>query len=171
MNKFELKQVNIKKSIPVALIYLLAVFGFCYVQFDGISGMADSINSMGNATGSGFVVGLVVLVPFFAILKMISTKVTVEVDSNNITITYGEKAPIRIEYENLKSIELNKSKVGKLDFKDKNNEILCSLEPKYKNEILGSIIEETSKHIDWNKQLGSKSMLGKTIETVIYTKS
>ena len=168
MKKIEFKQNDLKRGVPFAIIYLVAVFLGCYFYFGGMIGMADAVNNFGSAKGIGLLVGLVVLAPFLIILNFLMPKILIELDSEKIRIFKNKKEQNTIYYSEISKLQLNVSNINRLDFLDANNNVLFHVQPQNNSEVLNEIISEINKHIVMTKQVGTKSYFGKNIDTVVF---
>lgn len=171
MNTIEFKQNDLKRGIPFALFYLGIVFAFFYIKYGGMLGMADALDSLGSNKIRGvFILGLIILIPFFLILNFMMPKVTIELYSDKIRIVKNYKEQIVIDYKEIAKLQLNVSNLNRLDFIDRENNVLYHIQPQQKTEILGQTITEISKNIVFTKQVGTKKYFGKNTETFIYTR-
>lgn len=171
MKKIEFKQNDLKRGVPFAILYLGAVFAFFYIKYGGMLGMSDALESLGSNKIRGiFIFGLVVLLPFFVILNLLMPKLAIELYPNNVRITKNKKKQIVIDYKEISKLQLNVSNLNRLDFIDRQNTIVYHIQPQQKTEILGQIVSEISKHIEFIKQTGNKNYFGKNIETFTYTR-
>ncbi|WP_129021955.1 hypothetical protein [Edaphocola flava] len=168
LKKIEFKQNDLKRGIPLAVIYFVAVFTICYLIFGGIIGMADAVNNFGSAKGVGLLVGLGFLAPFFVLRHFVMPKNTIEFYPDKITIYKNKKEETVIYYSNIAAMQLNVSNMNQLDIMDGQQNILYHIQPQNKLQVLEETVSEISKYIDLQKQKGSKRYFGKSIETCTY---
>lgn len=166
--RFEFKQNDLKRGVPFAIIYMVAVFIFCYIKFGGIFGMADAVDNIGSAKASGFLIGLAVLAPFFIILTMLMPKVAVEVFDDKLIILKGKKENKILYFNDISKIQINVSNLNQMDFIDQHGNVFTKIQPQNKPEILEGIITEIAKQAKMTKQFGTKNYFGKNIETRSY---
>lgn len=166
--RFEFKQNDLKRGVPFAIVYLVAVFIFCYVKFDGILGMANAVDNIGSAKAAGFLIGLAVLAPFFILLTMLMPKITVEIFEDKLIILNGKKGNKIMYFSDISKIQLHVSNLNQMDFIDKRGSVFIKIQPQNKPEILDGIIAEMQKQVKITRQTGSKNYFGKTIETKTY---
>ena len=166
--RFEFKQNDLKRGVPFAIIYMVAVFIFCYIKFGGIFGMADAVDNIGSAKASGFLIGLAVLAPFFIILTMLMPKIAVEVFDDKLVFFNNKKENKTISFNDISKIQINVSNLNQMDFFDLNGSVFIKIQPQNKPEILKGIITEIGKQAKMTKQVGTKNYFGKNIETITY---
>ena len=166
--RFEFKQNDLKRGVPFAIIYMVAVFIFCYIKFGGIFGMADAVDNIGSAKASGFIIGLAVLAPFFIILTMLMPKVAVEVFDDKLVFFNSKKESKTISFNDISKIQINVSNLNQMDFVDLHGSVFIKIQPQNKPEILKGIITEIGKQAKMTKQVGTKNYFGKNIETITY---
>lgn len=166
--RFEFKQNDLKRGVPFAIIYMVAVFIFCYIKFGGIFGMADAVDNIGSAKASGFLIGLAVLAPFFIILTMLMPKIAVEVFDDKLVFFDNKKENKTISFNDISKIQINVSNLNQMDFFDLHGSVFIKIQPQNKPEILEGIITEIGKQAKMTKQVGTKNYFGKNIETITY---
>lgn len=166
--RFEFKQNDLKRGVPFAIIYMVAVFIFCYIKFGGIFGMADAVDNIGSAKASGFLIGLAVLAPFFIILTMLMPKIAVEVFDDKLVFFNNKKENKTISFNDISKIQINVSNLNQMDFIDLHGSVFNKIQPQNKPEILKGIITEIRKQSKMTKQVGTKNYFGKNIETITY---
>lgn len=166
--RFEFKQNDLKRGVPFAIIYMIAVFIFCYIKFGGIFGMADAVDNIGSAKASGFFIGLAVLAPFFIILTMLMPKIAVEVFDDRLVFFNNKKENKTISFNDISKIQINVSNLNQMDFFDLHGSMFIKIQPQNKPEILKGIITEIGKQAKMTKQVGTKNYFGKNIETITY---
>lgn len=166
--RFEFKQNDLKRGVPFAIIYMVAVFIFCYIKFGGIFGMADAVDNIGSAKASGFLIGLAVLAPFFIILTILMPKVAVEVFDDKLVFFNSKKENKTISFNDISKIQINVSNLNQMDFIGLHGNVFVKIQPQNKPEILKGIITEIGKQAKMTKQVGTKNYFGKNIETITY---
>lgn len=166
--RFEFKQNDLKRGVPFAIIYMVAVFIFCYIKFGGIFGMADAVDNIGSAKASGFLIGLAVLAPFFIILTILMPKIAVEVFDDRLVFFNNKKENKTISFNDISKIQINVSNLNQMDFFDLHGSMFIKIQPQNKPEILKGIITEIGKQAKMTKQVGTKNYFGKNIETITY---
>lgn len=171
MKRFEFKQNNIKRGLPIAIIYLLVCFISFYLYFGGINNMADAVNSIGSAKGAGLIVGFLTIVPFILLLTLFMHKLTVELDDEKITISKKNKEIKIIPYKDIEKLQLNINSINRLEIIDNQNNVIFYFHPQQNGEILEAIILELNKHINFTKHIGEKKIIGGTIQTSVYLKN
>ena len=170
MKTFEFKQNDLKRGVPFAIGYFVLLIVACYSIFGGLFGMANALDNFGSAKLAGIAVALAVLTPFIIILKLIMPKVTVELGSNNLTISDKNNQKV-IFYNEIFALQLNMSNLNKLDIMDQQNNVLGFIHPQNNPEILAQVISEISNHIEFTKLKGSKKYFGNSIDTTLYSRS
>ena len=170
MKKFEFKQNDLKRGIPFAIIYLLSVFIFCYIKFDGILGMADAVNNFGSAKGVGLLIGLGVIGPFIILLAVIMPKVSVEISDDKLLFHKGKKDNKIMYLEDIAKIQINVDKLNQMEIFGRDGAVFIAIQPQHKPEILKEIISEISKHVAFSKQTSNRNYFGQNIETSVYTR-
>lgn len=169
MKTFEFKQNDLKRSVPIAIIYFVLVIVACYLKFGGLFGMANALDNFGSTKLAAIVVALAVLVPFIIILSVIMPKVKVELSSNNLTISDKNNQKV-IFYNEIFALQLNMSSLNRLDILGRQNDILGFIQPQNNPEILAQVISEISNHVMFTKQKGSKKYFNRSIETTLYSR-
>ena len=162
--RFEFKQNDLKRGVPFAIIYMIAVFIFCYIKFGGIFGMADAVDNIGSAKASGFLIGLAVLAPFFIILTMLMPKIAVEVFDDRLVFFNNKKENKTISFNDISKIQINVSNLNQMDFFDLHGSVFIKIQPQNKPEILKGIITEIGKQAKMTKQVGTKNYFEKILK-------
>ena len=170
IKKIEFKQNDLKIGIPLALIYFITVFTICYLVFGGIIGMADAVNNFGSAKGIGLLVGLCFMAPFFVLLHFVMPRHTLEFHPDKITVYKNRKEETVIYYNNIAAMQLNVSRMNRLDILDSQHNILYYILPQNKPQVLEATISEISKYIDLERQRGTKKYFGQNVDTIIYSR-
>lgn len=170
IKKIEFKQNDLKRGIPLALIYFITVFTICYLVFGGIIGMADAVNNFGSAKGIGLLVGLGFLAPFFVLLHFVMPRNTLAFHPDKIAVYKNRKEETVIYYNNIAAMQLNVNNLNRLDIMDSQQNILYYIQPQNKPQVLQATIAEISKYIDLEKQRGTKKYFGKNVDTIIYSR-
>jgi len=168
--RFEFKQNDLKRGVPFAIIYLVSVFIFCYIKFDGILGVADAVNNIGSAKGAGLLIGLGVIGPFVILLAVIMPKISVELFDDKLLFLKGKRENKIMYFEDIAKIQINVDKLNQMDFFGKDGSVFIKIQPQHKPEILKEIIFEISKHVAFSKQTSNRNYFGQNIETSIYTR-
>ena len=166
--QIEYKQNDLKRGIPLAIIYFITVFLICYFIFGGISGMADAVNNFGSARGIGLLVGLGFLAPFFVLSYMAMPKMKIELHPDKMVIFKNKLEPVIIPYNNISQLQFNVRNINRLDILDRNNNIVFYLQPQHKVEVLQQTISAIAQHKGFIKQTGQKRYFGRNIQTIIY---
>ncbi len=169
MKTFQFKQYNTQKAVIVAVLYLLLVFFLAYLLLGGINGMADTVNNMGSAKGAGFVVGIVVIVPLFVLLRILNPAVAVDIDERKMTVRQKGKQDMMIHFNAIDRLELNVKNVNRLDIYDKQNNLLVYLQPNSQPQILQPIINDIIKATGFHVVRGSRKIMGNKIDTLLYS--
>lgn len=170
LKKIEFKQNDLKRGIPLAVIYFVMVFTICYLIFGGIIGMADAVNNFGSAKGIGLLVGLGFLAPFFVLQQVVMPRNTIAFYPDKIAVYKNKKEEAVIYYSNIAAMQLNVRNINRLDIIDGQQNILYYIQPQSKPQVLEETVSEISKYIDLERQRGSKRYFGKNIETSTYTR-
>lgn len=169
MKTVQFKQHNSQKVILVAVLYLLVMFSAAWFWFGGIDGMADKVNSIGSAKGAGFIVGIIVLVPFFVLLRFFQPNVNVDIDPQKIIIREKGKQDMIIHFNAINRIELHTKKINRLDIYDKQNNLLSYLHPVSNPELLQPLIREIVTATGFRSHKKQIKIIGRSMEAMIYS--
>ncbi len=168
MKTFQFKQHSTARAVIIAVVYLLIVSAIAYIWLGGINGMADKVNSIGSAKGTGFIIGIIVLAPLFVLLRFLQPDVNVDIYTLKITIRQKGKQDLMIHFNAINSIELHTKKINRLDIYDKQNNLLGYLHPTSNSEIIQPIIKEIVTATGFRTHKKPIKMMGRNMEAIIY---
>lgn len=166
MKTFHFKQNDKKRGAILAIAYLTIVFMIFYFLYGGLIGMADKVNSMGSAKGTGFIVGIIVLLPFVILLRLIQPKVAVDIDAQKMVVAQTGKEVVVVPLSTIDRMELNTTNINKLDIYDKQNNLLVHFQAANEGNIIKQIADELSSN-GFEKNKGSRKYFNTSIETLI----
>ena len=168
MKTFKFKQHNQQKAIPFAIIYLIIAFTLFYFICGGIIGMANQVNKIGSAKAAGIIVAILVLGPFFILLQLLHHKIEVDIDSLKLFVKKNNKECNVINLDTIDKLELNKTKVNRLDVYDRQNNLLIYFHPVNAPDVLNQIIKEIASSGNFVRTTGTQSYFSTKIETFTY---
>lgn len=166
MKTFQFKKNDKKRGAILAIAYLVIVFMICYFLFGGINGMADKVNSFGSAKAAGLIIGIIVLLPFFVLLRLIQPMVSVNIDTQKMTVAQKGKEVIVVPIGTIDKMELNVTNFNTLNIYDKLNNLLVHLQVPQQSNTLKQIADELSSS-GFEKNKGSRRYFNTEIETLI----
>lgn len=166
MKTFQFKLNDKKKGVILAITYLAVAFTICYFLFGGITGMVDKVNSFGSAKAAGLIVGIIILGPFFILLRLVQPKVSVDIDTQKMTVAQTGKELLVVPLSAIDRMELNTANFNTLRIYDKQNNLLVHLQAAQHVNPLKQIIEELSND-GFVKNKGSRTFFNAEIETLI----
>ncbi|MCH5686932.1 hypothetical protein LWM68_23260 [Niabella sp. W65] len=73
--------------------------------------MAGKVNSIGDAKGAGFMVGIAVMAPLFILLRLLRPLVTIDIDARKLTIKQKGRQDMMVHFNAIDRIELNAKKL------------------------------------------------------------
>jgi uncharacterized membrane protein (DUF485 family) len=167
MKTLQFKQHHTPSALITGAIYLLFIFVLAYFWLGSIDGMAGKVNSIGDAKGAGFMVGIAVMAPLFILLRLLRPLVTIDIDARKLTIKQKGRQDMMVHFNAIDRIELNAKKINRLDIYDKQHNLLTYLQPSDKPEMLQPIIHAIIEATGFYTNRGSRKMMGKTIDTLV----
>jgi len=166
MKTFEFKQHQVKKALLIGIPYLAAVFFLCYFLFGGINGMADKVNNMGSFRGA-FVIGVVILIPLFLILKIAHPKIRVDIDSEKITVKQKGKSDLQIPLNSIGKIDMNIAVINRINLYSKEGQLITFFHDTNNPETSKLIFNEIERNLNFDCTSGNKIFFNTTIETKV----
>jgi len=168
MRTFQFKSHNIKKGLIFGFGYLIVVFLVLCIVFDGVNGLADTINNFGSAKGLGLLVAVVVIGPLVILLQYINPKVDILIDNDYLHIRQAKRNDQIIALAVIDRMEINQKLVNQLQLFDQNKQLLANIHPQSDTTVIFLIANAISQQEKLKHSKGNKKIFGNTIETVSY---
>jgi len=168
MRTFQFKSHNIKKGLIFGFGYLIVVFLVLCIVFDGVNGLADTINNFGSAKGLGLLVAVVVIGPLVILLQYINPKVDILIDNDYLHIRQAKRNDQIIALAVIDRMEINQKLVNQLQLFDQNKQLLANIHPQSDTTVIFLIANAISQQEKLKQSKGNKKIFGNTIETVSY---
>lgn len=170
MQSITFKANDVKRGVPFAIIYLIALFLLLYCYFGGINNMATAAEGFGRPKALGFILAVVLLLPFFIILNRIMPTTTIQFHENEIQISHNKKPVLQIPYANIHSIQINHTNMNTVDILDAHQSILYAFRPQSKVQAIWDFKKALAQHIKLQESKGTKKIIGGSMDTFTYTR-
>lgn len=169
MKSFIYQEQNTVKSLVLIVLYFSVWIVGAIFYFGSIGELADAINNIGSAKMTGLLVAVLVLIPFFFIMKLIYTKVEIHINSTHIDI--DKKGEIRktIPISDIYTVRLNQNKLNTLHIYGKNSELLWEIQPIISAaNMIDEIVATLAEYIPFQKSFETKKFLNTQYLAVNY---
>lgn len=144
MKSYEYLEQNATKTTIFIILYLGVWIVGASLYFGGFGRLADAINNFGSAKGIGLLVGVLVIVPIFFIMRFVYAKVIVQIDQEKVVVRYKDNVRQTFDLSTIDSMVTNEKRPNTLHFYNQSKVLIFALVP-IANQ--GEIIEEIPEYI------------------------
>lgn len=169
MKTFTYQEQNATKSLVLIVVYFTVWIAGAIIYFGGIGDLADAVNNIGSAKMTGFLVAALVLVPFFFIMKLIYTKVEIQINSQHLEINKKGEIKKIIPFTDIYTIKVNQNKLNTLHIYGKNVELLWEIRPIIsESNMVDEVAAGIAENIPFQKSSETKKFLNTQYLAVTY---
>lgn len=169
MQTYQYQEQNSTKSIIFIVIYFTVWIIGASFYFGGLLQLADAVDNVGSAKLAGFLVGILVILPFFAMMRLVYTKVNVEIEQNTIRFIKKGKETTTILYSEIGKMIVNAERMNTLHLYDKNGGLLWTILPMVNaKDLITEIPQIIAGSENFKIDTTSKKFFGTAYNTISY---
>jgi len=171
MKTYNYLEVNQGKGVGFALAYVALIVVILSVVFGGFGGLADAVNNFGSSKVLGFLVGIVLILPIFFLIRLIYPKVSIHTSTTMLTIVKKNQPDLLIHYNEIYAVALNAQRLNTLTLYGKSNEVLFHIQPFNNHQLMPELVNEILKSNAFRKSVTQTRLLNTTYDMIVYQRS